>query len=569
MAIQRYKVALNAARFPLVSTKGSRAVFIPGLDSAQRNPRTFMGSEMSADYNVAQLVYGENIVPLAEGYGSVGYTQSIGASVNNDFTSLFPLRDSDENTVLYSPSKGKNYIYDAVAGAWTADTHEAIFSMSISPSSASTRETAKVSYAYVDGYTFVCYSRLKSTIGIDMSIMFWNPATNSLNSAAALVTNLPFDVGAIDGVAASSGFLLVWSGIEIAWAPFNGTAFDFTNYASGDYTGAGSQIPEDIKGNIRAILGVSGGFLAFTNKNCVAGHYHAQNIVAPWLFREVSGAGGIDSYEQATVEGSLGVVYAYTTAGFQRVTLNSTEALQPQVTDFITGRQYETFNIATGRLTTVSSGQDLAVKVSNIGNRYVTISYGLTEGAYEFILILDLQLERWGKLKFNHVDCFYYTYTPGASAITYAMAMSVTYADLASTPYAALLASPTSELAAAPHALGLLSSTGEITIANWDTTSRNLTDAGVAVIGRVQLSRSRNIQLNRVEIEGLAAGDVLVQASSNGRTIDTARQLVEIERDGDFAVLGTMIDCKNFNLVVSGGFNLSTIIVEATTTGQF
>lgn len=28
MAIQRFKIALNAARFPLVSTKGQRAVFV-------------------------------------------------------------------------------------------------------------------------------------------------------------------------------------------------------------------------------------------------------------------------------------------------------------------------------------------------------------------------------------------------------------------------------------------------------------------------------------------------------------------------------------------------------------
>lgn len=31
MTIQRFKIALNAARFPLVSTKGHRAVFFVGL----------------------------------------------------------------------------------------------------------------------------------------------------------------------------------------------------------------------------------------------------------------------------------------------------------------------------------------------------------------------------------------------------------------------------------------------------------------------------------------------------------------------------------------------------------
>jgi len=34
MAIQRFKVALNNARFPLVSTKAQRAAFVQGLTAA-------------------------------------------------------------------------------------------------------------------------------------------------------------------------------------------------------------------------------------------------------------------------------------------------------------------------------------------------------------------------------------------------------------------------------------------------------------------------------------------------------------------------------------------------------
>jgi hypothetical protein len=160
---------------------------------------------------------------------------------------------------------------------------------------------AKVTYAYVDGKTFVCYSRLKSTTDVDMSIMQWNSATKSLDPATSIITNLPFPVGEIDGISSSSGYLLVWSGLTIAWAPFNGTAFDFTIYANGNYTGAGYQIPEDVQGPITAIIGMSGGFVAFTTRNAVAGSYHSQTITAPWVFREIPDAGGVDNYEQVTV----------------------------------------------------------------------------------------------------------------------------------------------------------------------------------------------------------------------------------------------------------------------------
>ena len=229
MAIQRFKVSLNAARFPLVSTKGQRAVFIPGLDTAPRTPRTFMGSNESVDYNLSQIVYGENIMPVSEGLKSVGYSQLIAPTVNSDFDQIFALRDDAENTVLYSPAAGKNYIYDTGTSAWTTTTFNDIHGVNISVTSPNTEATAKVTYAYVDGKTFVCYSRLTATgtPDTDASILFWNPTTVALEPAGALIANLPFGVGEIDGISSSNGYLIIYSDISVAWAAFNGTAFDY------------------------------------------------------------------------------------------------------------------------------------------------------------------------------------------------------------------------------------------------------------------------------------------------------------------------------------------------------
>lgn len=571
MTIARYKVALNPARFPLVSTKGSRAVFIPGLDSAPRTPEAFMGSAVSADYNMTQVLYAENVVPLAEGYGSVNYVNRIAATVNSDFSNMFPLRDADENAVLYSPSAGKNYVYDPVAGAWESNTIASIFPTLTLASGSTTPQNARVSYAYVSGYTFICYSKLISTTGVDMSIMYWEPGTSALTAATALVTDIPFDAGTIDGIASSSGFLIVWSGIEIAWAPWSlGLGvFSFNRYYEADLSGAGLSTPEDVKGPFRAIVGVAGGFLAFTDKNCIAASYHAQNVAFPWLFREVAGAGGIESYEQLTVEGALGVVYAYTTAGFQKITLNSATQIQPQLADFITGRQYETYDTASHVLTTISSTNDLYTKVTNIGNRYIAISYGLAPLAYEYILLYDLYLERWGKLKFAHVDCFNYVYVPSNSSLTYAAAAAIMYSDMATDSYGSTRAVSAGDLVAAPHSLGILTANGAIYLANWDTTVKSVGDVGVLVIGRVQVSRSRQTQLNRIEAEGLYSGNISVIPSYDGRSLNAAIPLVEISRVGDYYLGGTMIDCKNFNMAIVGTFDLSTVIVETNTSGQF
>lgn len=82
MAIQRFKVALNNALFPLVSTKAQRAAFVPGLDAAPRTPRIFMGEDESVDYNLSQVIYAENVMPVAEGIHSVGYRQLIAPTIN-------------------------------------------------------------------------------------------------------------------------------------------------------------------------------------------------------------------------------------------------------------------------------------------------------------------------------------------------------------------------------------------------------------------------------------------------------------------------------------------------------
>lgn len=566
MAIQRFKVALNNARYPLMSTKAQRAVFVPGLDSAPRTPRIFMGADESIDHNMAQVIYAENVMPSSEGIRSVGYRQLIAPSVNDDFDSIFALRDADENTVLYSPAGGQNYVYDDVAGAWTADPIEDVFALTLHATSLPT--DSNVTYAYVDGKTFVCFSRLKSDEGspTDMSIMFWDGA--ALAPAGALLANVPFPAGEIDGIASSNGFLLMWSGLSIAWAPFNGTAFDFTPYASGTFTGAGTQIPEDIQGNIRAVIALAGGFVMFTNRNAVAASYYAQNLASPWVFREVGDAGGLESYEQASVEGTLSRVYAYTTAGFQLISLNSAESILPDIADFVAGRRIERYRYDLHELYQARTTLDFFTKIANVGNRYVVISYGTFPRIFSYAIVYDLALKRWGKLRMVHRDCFYYSYGAETADVTYGMLGDVPYDHPDLGTYGDTT-QQSNALTAAQHGLAFLKETGEVLIANWSDQLRDTEDVAVAIIGRVQLTRASHTQLNRAEIEGMESGSVLVQPSYDGFQLAPAEEMLEVASVPGFAVKGCMIDCKNFNLVIQGTFSLSTIVLEATTAGKF
>lgn len=569
MAVNRFKVALNSARFPLVSTKGQRAVFIPSMDAVARASKIFMGAESTADSNLAQVIYGENFMPVTEGLRSVGYTQLVAPSVNTDFDQIFPLRDADENVVLYSPSKGKNYIYDDTLSMWSFTAWATIWAPTVAHAT-SVAANSHVTYAYVDGKSFVCYSRLKSNAvtPTDMSIMLWNPATKTLVPVGALIAALPFAAGTIDGISSSNGYLIVWSGISVAWAPFNGTAFDFTIYANGNFTGAGVQVPEDVQGPITSAIAVPGGFIMFTTRNAVAANYHAQNLAAPWVFREVSGAGGISSYEQATVEGSLGYVVAYTTAGVQKISLNSAEETHPEVSDFIAGRQIERYSFGTHDLSQAGTSLDFYTKVAAIANRYIVISYGTYPGIYSFALVYDQTLKRWGKLRIVHRDCFYYNYGAVTAGLTYSMMGDVSYTNTSPNSYTQMN-QQSSALVAAQHGMAFLLETGEVKIATWSDQARDTEDEAVVVIGRVQLTRSGNIQINRAEVESMESGRAYIQPSYDGATLSPAIEMSVVTAANGFKVFGEMIDCLNFNLVLEGTFNLSTVIIEGTKTGSF
>jgi hypothetical protein len=566
MAVQRFKVALNNARYPLLSTKAQRSVFVPGLDAAPRTPRIFMGGDESADYNMAQVVYCENVMPTAEGVHSVGYSQIIAPTVNTDFDQIFALRDSDENVVLFSPAAGQNYVYDDVMEQWAADDIETIYGLTLDP--ACDPALSKVSYAYVDGKTFICYSRLKSddSPAADMSLLYWDGT--ALQDPGVLITNLPFPAGEIDCIGSSNGYLIIASGISVAWAPFNGAAFDFQIFANGAFTGAGVQVPEEIQGNVRAVVSVSGGFLIFTVRNCIGASYNAQNIASPWIFKEVADAGGLESYEQATVEGTLGRVYAYTTAGLQSISLNSAEFILPEIADFIAGRQIERYRFELHELYQGRTSLDFYVKLTTIANRYLVVSYGTYPGIYSFAIVHDFALKRNGKLRMVHRDCFYYNYGVIEKDLTYSMLGDVPYDDPDLTTYEDTT-EQSNAFVSAQHGLAFLKSTGEVVVANWSDEARDAPDAAVVVIGRVQLTRAANVQFNRLEAEGMVNAIAVIQPSYDGRNLAPAEQLVDCGSVGTFGYYGGMYDCKNFNIAIEGTFELSTLILEGTTSGRF
>jgi hypothetical protein len=589
MAVQRYKIGLNNSIFPLVTTWGERTVMVPAIDTSQRSPRQYQGADENLEFNIPQIIYGENFIPVSRGVKSVSYSQIIApkSPAVLDFDQIFPLRDSDENTVLYSPAAGTNYIYNATTALWGSQSVTSLLTAElaqVSENSTNIAATASVTRAYVDGKTFVCYSRLgarltagaPSVITRDGSLFIWDPVTQSLVSAldavaGALIVNLGIPFGEIDGISSSNGYLLVWSGLTVYWAPFNGAAFDFQIYANGEVTGAGFQIPEDVKGPITALVPVSGGFIIFTTKNAIAAFYNANNFASPWLFKGIANAGGVESFEQTTDDSNLSAIYAYTTGGMQKISLNSAETVFPDVTDFFGLHYLETFNPVSLTFDRGALNTEMFVKVTHCGQRFLVLSYGMYPGIYSYALVYDTKLDRWGKLRLAHRDCFAYSYGQQDAALTYGALLDVSYEEMLTDTYDTAIIQG-GALTYPRQSIAFLMRSGEVKLARMDMREKDAADtsASFVLIGRNQLTRARLTSVHEVEVEGFSAADnsVAVLTSKDGLTFYSSEAGYLRERSAEYAQYGFDITTgKNHTVYVGGQFYLSNLILHATNDG--
>lgn len=586
MPMQRFKIAINQARLPTVPSQYPRAVLIPQLDVAPRSAsQAFFGSAENADFDVPNLLWAENVVPVAQGVKSVSYkTVVTGLEGAEDFDQIFPLRDEDENQVLFSPADGQNYVLDA--GVWTPDPLPAKWAAEVPPrylsaDSLKTLETAQVNRAYVDGKTFVSYQQIGlaaapngTPVVSDGSIYLWDPALLELRRVTLetntdIVRNLDIPLGEVGGVSSSNGYLLAWSGLSIHWAPFNGTAFDYEIYVNGAITGAGNQIPEDIKGPITAVAPVSGGFIIFTSRNAVAAFYNANNFASPWIFKEISNAGGVESFELITVDSAPSAIFAYTSGGLQRISLNTAETFAPDVGDFLGNRLLERFDVGTMQFSKTVTTIEFFVKLTYVGNRFLVISYGLYPGVYSYAQIFDTGLQRWGRLRLAHRDAFLYQAAIEEVPVTYGMLLDVPYSDLDAIAYEDLVVSG-SGVTYPRQSLAFLLRDGTIKVAVMDFRDKDEDDDSEAfvLIGKVQLSRSSNVTLHEVEIEGLSTDFnpmCRVLHMPNGVNIVGYEEGVVRDAQTDYTEYGIdMLTGKNFAVLIGGVFSLSTIIMHAT-----
>jgi hypothetical protein len=526
MSFDTFTLLLNAADFPFVSDFFQRPVIIPQIDLPPRAGKLVTGTEEGSNKELPQTFYAQNVMPTAEGVMSVGFEQIVpGLSGVTDFDQVITLRDEDENVFLLAPAKGKNYIYREDVGEWVS-------------TNAFTGWTGEhVTRAYVNGRTFVCYE--------NYNIYEYNTVADTFLP----ITITGLSAADIHAIGASNNYMLAVSGITVHWS----SLVDPTDFTPNITTGAGFSIPQDIKGGIHAVGNVSSGFVIYTNKNTV-GALYTNNARAPFVFREVSNAGGVISPELVTLDTTTGYHYAYTSAGLQKITAQASEMLETAITDFLAGRVYESFDLTTLTLTLEKLNENLKVKVAYVSNRYLVISYGKISSPqiYTHALVLDTSLKRWGKLRIDHVDCFTYPY-PNIIG------------DFTESP--------------PKQSMAFLQKDGTIQLCILDYRIKQ--DQGVLLLGRYQLVRQKAITFQSLELESLVQAyppNVYLVISLDGKTLSAPAALSTLYDNGNIKKYGAPTwsgsgpaparTGKNISLLAVGTFELSTGVLTLTRHGN-
>lgn len=531
MANSTIKLLTNQAAFPLLYSEVSRAT-TENQDASPRMPYTFYGDRANADFGQPQIIYCENALPYARGMYTVGYAEQVPAisPATEACDIAIILRDAEENNYVFSPAAGANYVFDPAAGTW-ASVDPFVFTERL------------VTYAYVDGRTFVCYEKTKIIEYVAGAMV------------EPTITYPPgVTIADVRGIIGASNYLLFFTDFAVYWcAPLN--IFEFADIDQG----AGSQTPTDIEGLITCGRPISGGFIIYTVKNAIGAKF-TNNAAAPFIFRGINNAGGTASQDTVTDGAEQAFHYLWGTKGLQKVTFEGAAAYLPEVTDFLVGKVLERWNTTTKEVEIAAQPTVFSVKIAFLAGRYLAISYGGGTIDFEFALMVDTSLERWGKLRIEHIDAFTYPYVSRADVYDYDELPGF-YEDLPG-DYASLGTNYLT-VSAAKRGIAFLARDGSINVL---LTDFGQTEAeGCIIFGHLQQRHDRLITVTDVIVDGLKDAptpQVTLLGSEDGspRNSTTAMDLQESAvRYNRYVSRHTAL---NFDIAIEGTLVLSSCLAQ-------
>lgn len=507
MADVQYRGNLKAASFPFLSELHGRSVIVKGQD---QNYIAGLAAKEAIDSvaGVPQIYYCHNVIPVDNGYRAISYIDYVTTEFQPaaGFSDTYTIRDGLGNSAsLAMDAVGNVYVMETGTTTWIAPTGGPL---------AADVAGKRITVAFVSGVSYIFFQGV-GCYTYDFTLGTFSSVTLTGITAADII-----------GLVGNSGYLIAYSVDAFAWS----SVTDITDFTPSLETGAGGGQIEGLRGTIVTVVEIYGGLIIFGSDNCIAASYSG-NPRFPYGFTAIPGASGLSDYRYVTSDIGQGTVYAYTESGVQAVTLRNATSTFPEVTDFLSGKLFETFNESTNTLESVDAAGGIVEKrVTLISNRYIVISYGV--GALTDALYYDIAYKQWGRLKLDHVDCFEF------------------------------MEYPTAVQELPKRSIAFLTSSGDIKILNSDI--NNTTASGVMLLGKFQYVRTRVMQLQSAEIENInqnATFTLLDFPSLDGKNFQPAVEGYLAESTGKFRKYNFHSTALNHTLGWKGNFNAVSFVL--------
>jgi len=506
MAQQEYKIDIKNSIFPMLS---------------EQQTRTIIGStagEAPGKEDKPHIAYCHNVMPSKQGMDSVGFLSVIPVlstlPVGLSFSDVRVVYGTEMSRLYIAwDTNGNAYALPKGATAWRA------LPATIPATSSSTFSIDSITVGTVNGVSYIFFSKI--------GCFNYNESTNTLDEVTLTGLSIPD----ILGVVASSGYLVAYTNLAIAWS----STILPTDFVPSQVTGSGGGNVANIAGDIIFTTDNTLGLLIYTAANTVAGTYTG-NAAFPFKFREVDNSKGGINLDRVAYEANSKEQFIYSKAGLQAITSQRAENMLPEVTDFLAGRRFEDYNEITNlyEITDLTGTETMVKKIKYIASRYLVISYGLPSTGFTHAIVFDTALKKLGKIRIDHVDVFEYI---GAQ----------------------------SEISR--ESISFLLPTGEVKALNFSVT---VPSAGLIILGKLQFVRNRNITLLEVEVENVPTDGTLVvstQAALKGKAFSVVAGSLK-DTDELLRRYNFRSDAKNHSLIFAGQFNLVTAQVTYKVTGK-
>lgn len=549
MAQQYYRANLSAAIFPMALSRAGRSVIVPQID--QNYDRRVDPTGEQKTPGIPQALYLENVLPTVEGYQSVGYREEFDMPGSGETNILVIRNTQDFKSLNIAFRAGSSTAYYLDGSSWLAITIVGHPSTPIFTTRYGRGQT--YSSAVVNGKTYIWTGQDLWELVVTLSVqeLRW---IDGITPSSGTVTP-PGVLNNVVGIAASYGYLILlkddFTSVSVLWS----SLLTPTDFVPSLVTGAGGGFLAQAEGRAMAITGTSWGFLIFCSGNAVSAVYTG-NARFPFKLKAIDMGSGIDLgfqfYCQSDSESAVCITR-------QRgvYIINSTQATQvmPEVTEFLE-RFRSTEDLFDYTTNTFSIGEALNAKASILGiyrydNRYIILSVGngiiTVNATYEYCIVFDTLLNRYGRLKIKHTSLF--------DAV-----------KLISTGNEGLK-------------LGFFNEFDNSTY-TWDLTTANssfgdptppVKHKGVILLGRFQGVRSRTICMEGVEVESPQDAylsdpttpnfEVVLYPSLEGKDLSTPVIPYDASSPGLSAVKKYLChtESRNLSVLIKGAFDLSTV----------